>query len=133
MGTFRPIVVDDIADHEMHHERFRVEPETWNRIQAAERVIAIGTTVVRTLETVAATGRIEGSTDLFIKRRFDWKAVDVLLTNFHVPRSSLLVLVDAFVGDRWRAIYHEALREGYRFLSFGDCMLLSRDGSAATR
>ena len=75
---------------------------------------------------MAATGLLEGSTDLFIHRGFDWKVVDVLMTNFHVPRSSLLVMIDAFVGPRWRDLYETALDEGYRFLSFGDAMLLTR-------
>ncbi len=126
LGTFRPINTESVLDHEMHRETYRVTPETWKRIEEAERVVAIGTTTVRTLESVAATGRLEGSTDLYIHRGFDWQVVDVLLTNFHVPRSSLLVMIDAFVGPRWRDIYRTALEEGYRFLSFGDAMLLHR-------
>ncbi len=130
LGTFRPISTDRIEDHEMHHERYRVDDETWRRITEARaggrRIVAVGTTVVRTLESVAGGGPLEGRTDLFIRRGHDWKVVDVLLTNFHVPRSSLLVLVDAFVGDRWRDLYAAALAEDYRFLSFGDCMLLAR-------
>ncbi len=126
LGTFRPMSTDSVLDHEMHHESYRVAPDTWEQIQRAERVVAIGTTTVRTLESVAATGRLEGSTDLFIHRGFDWKVVDVLMTNFHVPRSSLLVMIDAFVGQRWRDLYGTALDEGYRFLSFGDAMLLTR-------
>ncbi len=126
LGTFRPITAERVEDHEMHAERYVVDRHVWERIRAAERVIAVGTTVVRTLESVAATGRLDGETSLFIHRGFRWQVVDVLLTNFHVPRSSLLVLVDALVGDRWRSIYDEALREGYRFLSFGDAMLLER-------
>ncbi len=126
LGTFRPITADRVADHEMHAERYVVRPEAWDRVRAAERVVAVGTTVVRTLESVAATGELEAETSLFIRRGYPWRVVDVLLTNFHVPRSSLLVLVDAFVGDRWRPIYDEARTEGYRFLSFGDAMLLER-------
>ena len=126
LGTFRPITADRVTDHEMHAERYLVDPEVWARIEAAERVVAVGTTVVRTLESVAASGRLGGDTSLFIRRGFPWRVVDVLLTNFHVPRSSLLVLVDAFVGPRWRRLYAEALAEGYRFLSFGDAMLLER-------
>lgn len=129
LGTFRPITVDRIADHQMHGEAYAVEPDTWAAIEGAERVVAVGTTVVRTLESVAASGRLADRTELFIRRGFDWQVVDVLLTNFHVPRSSLLVLVDAFVGDRWRDIYTEALDDGYRFLSFGDAMLLERDSA----
>ncbi len=130
LGTFRPISTDSIEDHEMHHERYQIDSATWDRIVAARdrgsRIVAVGTTVVRTLEAAALTGDLTGSTDLFIRRGHDWRLVDVLLTNFHVPRSSLLVLVDAFIGERWRDLYTTALAEGYRFLSFGDCMLLAR-------
>ncbi len=130
LGTFRPISTDLIDDHEMHCERYRVDPATWDRLVEAcargDRLVAVGTTVVRTLESVALTGELDASTDLFIRRGHTWRMVDVLLTNFHVPRSSLLVLVDAFVGERWRRLYATALAEHYRFLSFGDCMLLAR-------
>ncbi|MDH4279526.1 MAG: tRNA preQ1(34) S-adenosylmethionine ribosyltransferase-isomerase QueA [Acidimicrobiia bacterium] len=130
LATFRPISTDRIDDHEMHHERYRVDPAVWERLIEARdrggRLVAVGTTVVRTLESAAITGELEGSTDLFIRRGHEWRMVDVLLTNFHVPRSSLLVLVDAFIGERWRELYVTALAEGYRFLSFGDCMLLVR-------
>ena len=87
-------------------------------------MLAVGTTVVRALESWAATGCVAGRTDLFIRRGFEFRVVDRLLTNFHVPRSSLLVLVDAFVGPRWRELYAEALADDYRFLSLGDAMLL---------
>lgn len=126
LGTFRPITAERIDDHDMHAEQYAISPQAWERIRAAERVVAVGTTVVRTLESAAKLGRLDGDTSLFIRRGFDWQVVDVLLTNFHVPRSSLLVLVDAFVGDRWRELYEIAIDEGYRFLSFGDCMLLER-------
>ncbi len=126
IGTFKPITADRIDDHHMHAETYRLDPAAWDRIQAAERVVAVGTTVVRTLESAARTGRLEGDTELFINRGFEWQVVDVLLTNFHVPKSSLLVLVDAFVGPRWRSVYDEALAGDYRFLSLGDAMLLDR-------
>jgi S-adenosylmethionine:tRNA ribosyltransferase-isomerase len=126
LGTFRPITADLIEDHDMHAEEYAVTEDTWDRIRSAERVVAVGTTVVRTLESVAATGQLAGDTSLFIRRGFDWQVVDVLMTNFHVPRSSLLVLVDALIGDRWESIYKTALDEQYRFLSFGDAMLLER-------
>ncbi len=141
LGTFRPISTDRVEDHHMHTERYRVTEAAWERIQATRsaggRIVAIGTTTVRTLESAAATGQLEGDTELFIHRGFDWRVVDVLLTNFHVPRSSLLVMIDAFVGDSsaasdssarpaWRDVYATALAEGYRFLSFGDAMLLAR-------
>ena len=89
----------------------------------------MGTTVVRALESAAARDELEGRTDLFIHRPYPFQVVDVLLTNFHLPRSSLLVLVDAFAGPRWRELYDLALAEGYRFLSFGDAMLLAREGA----
>ena len=127
IGTFRPITVDRPENHVMHEERYRVPLETWDACRRAERVIAVGTTTVRSLETVAATGKLEGRSSLFIHGRYDFEVVDLLMTNFHLPRSSLLLLVDAFYGPRWRALYDEALDSGYRFLSFGDAMLLGRD------
>jgi S-adenosylmethionine:tRNA ribosyltransferase-isomerase len=124
LGTFRPIAAARVEDHHMHAERYRVPAATMAACDAAERVIAIGTTTVRSLEAVADTGELEGRTDLFIHRGRPFAVVDALVTNFHQPRSSLLVLVDAFVGPRWRGLYDAALREGYRFLSFGDAMFL---------
>jgi S-adenosylmethionine:tRNA ribosyltransferase-isomerase len=130
LGTFRPMTVPRVEDHHMHDERYRVPETTLKACREARqhggRVVAVGTTAVRALESAAATGRLEGRTELFIHRPFDWRVVDGLLTNFHLPRSSLLVLVDAFVGRRWRDLYSVALAEGYRFLSFGDAMLLER-------
>ncbi len=128
LGTFRPISTADIADHVMHEERFSVPAETWQACQDARRVIAIGTTTVRALESAAAFGRASGSTGLYLTPGSEFAVVDVLLTNFHLPRSSLLVLVEAFAGPHWRDLYAEALDAGYRFLSFGDAMLLGRDG-----
>ena len=128
MGTFRPMTAPKVDDHHMHAERYRVPPGTLaacEQVRAAGgRVVAVGTTSVRALETAALSGRLEGRTELFIHRPWQWRLVDVLMTNFHLPRSSLLVLVDAFVGPRWRELYGTALAEGYRFLSFGDAMLL---------
>ena len=129
IGTFRPLVVDDVADHVMHEERYEVPPSTWEACLTAERVVAIGTTTVRALESVAATGNLAGRTDLFLTPGHDFAAVDLLLTNFHLPRSSLLVLVEAFAGPQWRELYATALEQGYRFLSFGDAMLLARGGA----
>lgn len=135
LGTFRPITAERVEDHPMHAERYRIPADTAERVQAqvaARRaggggaVVAVGTTVVRALESWAATGSPEGATELFIRHPYPFAVVDRLLTNFHVPRSSLLVLVHALVGDRWRDLYTEALHDGYRFLSFGDAMLLSR-------
>ena len=126
LGTFAPIRAEHVEDHIVHTERYVIPETTVHAVGRAQRVIAVGTTVVRTLESWAATGRSEGPTDLFIRRGHQFALVDVLLTNFHVPRSSLLVLVDAFIGDRWRDLYATALERGYRFLSFGDAMLLER-------
>ncbi len=126
LGTFRPILVDDIAEHQMHGEQFLVTPEVLEACQAATRVIAIGTTTVRALESAATFGLGEGTTELFISPGYEWKLVDVLFTNFHQPRSSLLVMLASFAGPRWRDIYAEALRERYRFLSFGDAMMVRR-------
>lgn len=126
-GTFRPITAADVEDHQMHAERYHIRPEVMQACAEARRVIAIGTTVVRALESAAPSGQSEGSTDLFIRRGHRFAVVDILFTNFHVPRSSLLVLVDAFVGPRWRELYEVALGRNYRFLSFGDAMLLRRD------
>ena len=86
----------------------------------------MGTTSVRALESAAARGELEGRTDIFIHGGFNWQIVDLLMTNFHMPRTTLLMMIDAFVGDRWRQLYDEALRADYRFLSFGDAMLLDR-------
>jgi S-adenosylmethionine:tRNA ribosyltransferase-isomerase len=136
MGTFRPMTADKVEDHHMHAERYRVPAETQAACDAARagggRVIAVGTTTVRALESAALSGRAEGRTELFIHRPWRWRAVDVLMTNFHLPRSSLLVLVDAFVGPRWRELYATALAEGYRFLSFGDAMWLARTAPGAS-
>jgi len=131
LATFRPVTAERAEDHVMHAERYRVPAATMAACRAAERVVAVGTTTVRALESAAATGRLEGRTDLFIRRGFRFEVVDALLTNFHLPRSSLLLLVDAFIGDRWRTLYDIALRDGYRFLSFGDAMFIPRRGPAA--
>jgi S-adenosylmethionine:tRNA ribosyltransferase-isomerase len=126
LDTFRPITAASVETHPMHSEAYVVPLETWAACQAAQRVIAVGTTVVRALEATARSGVLAGRTDLFIRRGFDFQVVDVLLTNFHLPRTTLLAMIDAFIGPRWRDLYALALAEGYRFLSFGDCMLLER-------
>jgi S-adenosylmethionine:tRNA ribosyltransferase-isomerase len=134
LDTFRPITADRIEDHHMHTEAYRVPEETWAVVTAARAagrdVIAVGTTVVRALESAAARGSLAGRTDLFLHAGSRFAVVDRLLTNFHTPRSSLLVLVEAFVGPRWRRLYAEALAGDYRFLSFGDAMLLTRGEGA---
>jgi S-adenosylmethionine:tRNA ribosyltransferase-isomerase len=128
LGTFRPITADDVSDHVMHEERYDVPEPTWQACAEARRVVAVGTTTVRALESAAATGVLSGRTGLFLAPGSPFAVVDVLLTNFHLPRSSLLVLVEAFAGPHWRGLYATALAEGYRFLSFGDAMLLGRSG-----
>ena len=126
LDTFRPISAERLDDHRMHTEYYRVPPEAREAIARAGRVVAVGTTVVRALETWAATGEASGHSGLFIRRPYPWRVVDGLMTNFHLPRSTLLCLLDAFVGPRWRALYDTALEHGYRFLSFGDAMLVRR-------
>jgi S-adenosylmethionine:tRNA ribosyltransferase-isomerase len=126
LDTFRPIGADAVEDHVMHTEQYAVPGATWEACQAAGRVIAVGTTVVRALESAARTGALSGRTDLFIHGDYDFQVVDVLLTNFHQPRSSLLVLLAAFAGPRWRDLYELALADGYRFLSLGDAMIVNR-------
>lgn len=125
LDTFRPVMVDALDDHTMHSERYSVPDETAALVAEAKRVVAVGTTTVRALESAARFGP-SGATSLFIRDPFEFHAVDVLLTNFHMPKSTLLVMIDAFVGSRWRNLYAEALETNYRFLSFGDAMLLDR-------
>ena len=126
LDTFKPVSVDDPSRHVMHSERYRVPAEVMQQCRQARRVVAIGTTSVRALESAAVSGELQGRTRLFITRPFDWKVVDLMMTNFHLPRTTLLMMIDAFVGERWRRLYDIALAEGYRFLSFGDAMLLDR-------
>jgi S-adenosylmethionine:tRNA ribosyltransferase-isomerase len=126
LDTFRPIAVDNVAEHRMHTERYSVPAATWDAVERASRVIAVGTTSVRALESAAGRRELSGRTDLFIRRPYAFAVVDVLLTNFHLSRSSLLVLVDAFIGPRWRELYTIAINEHYRMLSFGDAMLVAR-------
>jgi len=126
LDTFQPISTSDPRHHPMHTERYRVPPATMEAARRAERVVAVGTTAVRALESAAARGRLEGRTDLFIHRGFEWQVVDLLMTNFHLPRTTLLMMIDAFVGARWRRLYATALAADYRVLSFGDAMLLDR-------
>jgi S-adenosylmethionine:tRNA ribosyltransferase-isomerase len=126
LDTFRPINVDDPRRHRIHTERYRVPAETLAQCRSAKRVVAVGTTSVRALESAATRGELAGRTDIFIHRGYEWQVVDLLLTNFHMPRTTLLMMIDAFVGDRWRSLYEAAIVENYRFLSFGDAMLLDR-------
>ena len=113
----------------MHTEHYRVPDEAARTVGDAERVVAVGTTVVRTLESWTATGVREGGSDLFIRPGYSWRVVDVLLTNFHLPRSTLLAMVMSFAGEELvREAYEVAVRERYRFFSFGDAMLLVGGG-----
>ena len=126
LDTFQPISTENPLDHPMHTERYRVPPETTQACNDARRVVAVGTTAVRALESAARSGESSGRTDLFIHSGFDWQVVDVMMTNFHLPKTTLLMMIDAFVGSRWRSLYETALEGDYRFLSFGDAMLLDR-------
>jgi S-adenosylmethionine:tRNA ribosyltransferase-isomerase len=130
-GTFQPVRVESIADHRMHSEWFEVPQATVDAIAACTgRVVAVGTTTLRALESAARGGRLEAGareTDIFITPGFEFRVVDTLLTNFHLPKSTLLMLVSAFAGfERIRALYAHAVRERYRFFSYGDAMLLDR-------
>jgi S-adenosylmethionine:tRNA ribosyltransferase-isomerase len=125
LDTFRPLATETLEEHELHGERYSVRPEAWERIEAAERVLAVGTTSVRVLETVARGAPLEGRTQLFVTPGFRFERVDALLTNFHLPRSTLLALVMAFAGvEETRRLYRLAIDERYRFYSFGDAMLI---------
>ena len=134
-GTFLPMRADDVAEHQMHSEWFECPAETAAKIKHTKanggRVVAVGTTVVRTLESVVQqTGDVQahsGDTDIFIYPGFEWQVVDALITNFHLPESTLIMLVAAFVGkDRILAAYNEAVSQEYRFFSYGDAMFLER-------
>jgi S-adenosylmethionine:tRNA ribosyltransferase-isomerase len=125
LDTFRPISAGDLDEHGLHSERYVVRPEAWERIRAAERVLAVGTTTVRVLESVASNNLLQGRTSLFIRPGHEFRRVDALLTNFHLPRSTLLALVMAFAGvEETRELYRLAIEERYRFYSFGDAMLI---------
>jgi S-adenosylmethionine:tRNA ribosyltransferase-isomerase len=125
LDTFRPVAAETLDAHALHGERYHVEPAAWRRIAAADRVLAVGTTTVRVLETIARTGELRGRTSLFVKPPFAFQRVDALLTNFHLPRSTLLALVMAFAGEeQTRELYRVAVSERYRFYSFGDAMLI---------
>ena len=125
LDTFRPLTTATLEAHELHGERYTVRPEAWKRIEAAERVLAVGTTTVRVLETVASNKVLQGRTSLFVTPGFTFRRVDALLTNFHLPRSTLLALVMALAGiEETRRLYRLAVDERYRFYSFGDAMLI---------
>lgn len=125
LDTFRPVTAETLDEHELHSERYEVGEEAWTRIAAAPHVTAVGTTTVRVLESVARGAPLTGRTELFVTPGFDFRRVDSLVTNFHLPRSSLLALVMAFAGvEETRRLYETAIEERYRFYSFGDAMLI---------
>jgi S-adenosylmethionine:tRNA ribosyltransferase-isomerase len=123
-GTFQPVRVDEVEQHRMHKERYRISREAMDAL-GGRRVLAVGSTSLRALESAARSGKLEGDTDLFITPGFEFKVVKRLLTNFHLPRSTLLMLVCALAGkERIFEAYHHAIRRGYRFFSYGDAMLI---------
>jgi S-adenosylmethionine:tRNA ribosyltransferase-isomerase len=125
LDTFRPVAVEDLTEHRLHGERYSVSEPARDRIRAAPHVVAVGTTTVRVLETLARGGPLVGRTDLFVVPGFQFRRVNSLLTNFHLPRSTLLALVMAFAGvEETRELYRLAIAERYRFYSFGDAMLI---------
>ena len=125
LDTFRPLQAERVDDHRIHGERYEVAGPAWERIRGAERVLAVGTTTVRTLETLVRGAPLAGRTELFITPGFEFRRVDHLLTNFHLPRSTLLALVMAFAGvEETRRLYELAIEQRYRFYSFGDAMLI---------
>ena len=125
LDTFRPVTAERLAEHRLHSERYAVRGEAWTRIEAAPHVTAVGTTTVRVLESLARGAPLAGRTELFVTPGFEFRRVDSLVTNFHLPRSSLLALVMAFAGaEETRRLYELAIEERYRFYSFGDAMLI---------
>ncbi len=125
LDTFRPLNVETLEEHELHGEQYSVAPEAWERIRTAPSVLAVGTTTVRVLESVARGAPLSGRTSLFVTPGFEFRRVDRLLTNFHLPRSTLLALVMAFAGvEETRELYRLAIAERYRFYSFGDALLV---------
>ena len=131
-GTFQPVKTENIAEHQMHSEWYNVPAATQQAIAECRargaRVVAVGTTSVRTLESWARSGQVTGDTNIFITPGFDFKVVDALITNFHLPKSSLMMLVSAFAGHAHiMALYRHAIAQQYRFFSYGDAMLLVRE------
>ena len=141
IGTFEPVKVEDVAAHRMHAERYEIAPEAAERLNEAQaagrKIVSVGTTSVRTLESAIEGGRFaagRGETSIFITPGYRFQAVDRLLTNFHLPESTLLMLVSAFAGmNTIRRAYEEAVRERYRFFSYGDCMFLTRRADSQVR
>jgi len=128
LDTFKPISAENPLDHVIHSEYYNVSQEVMDACASASRVIAVGTTATRAIESVATRGELSGRTNLFITPGYEWKHVDAMLTNFHLPRTSLLLMIESFVGEKWRTLYEVAIAEKYRFLSFGDAMFIERTG-----
>ncbi len=129
VGTFMPVRTERLEDHRMHAEYYSVPPEAARIVEGSSRVVAAGTTAARALETWSANGEAEGESKLFVYPGYRWLAVDTLLTNFHLPRSTLLAMVMSFGGEELvREAYRTAVRERYRFYSFGDAMVLLDGG-----
>lgn len=128
IGTFAPIKTENILEHKMHSEFYEVSEETWNKIQAAKkegkRIIGVGSTSTRVLESVANSGELQGETDIFIYPGYKFQVINGMITNFHLPKSSLIVMISALLGEsRVQTIYKEAIKEKYRFYSYGDACL----------
>jgi S-adenosylmethionine:tRNA ribosyltransferase-isomerase len=125
LGTFQPIHVEQIEDHQMHYETYSIHADEWKKVASARRVLGIGTTSVRTIESVSHSGKLSGETNLFIYPGYEFRRVNAMLTNFHLPRTSLLLLVCALAGKELTlAAYRHAVEQSYRFFSYGDCMLI---------
>jgi len=125
LGTFQPLHEETVEAAKLHSEHYRIPEQTAAQIRAARRVVAVGTTAVRTIETAARTGQPEGETDIFLYPGAEFRAIGAMLTNFHLPRTSLLLLVCAFAGtDLTQEAYRHAVESRYRFYSYGDCMLI---------
>ena len=125
LGTFQPVHTENVEEHRLHAEHYEIPAESLVTMHAAKRIVAVGTTSVRTIETYARTHAATGETELFIYPGFEFRMVGALLTNFHLPKSSLLLLVCAFAGREFVLdAYRHAVETGYRFYSYGDCMLI---------
>jgi S-adenosylmethionine:tRNA ribosyltransferase-isomerase len=130
LDTFKPIDVVDPLQHRMHTEYYRVPSATWEACRTVHdsggSVVAVGTTATRALESAASTGQLSGRTSLYITPGFEWRVVDKMMTNFHMPRTTLIMMIYSMIGERWRKLYDHAIEQRYRMLSFGDAMLLDR-------
>jgi S-adenosylmethionine:tRNA ribosyltransferase-isomerase len=125
LGTFQPVEREDFENHQLHFERYSITEADWAEIESARRVVAVGTTSVRTIESAARLGTLSGSTNLFLYPGCEFLRAGAMLTNFHLPGTSLLLLVCAFAGTEFAlAAYRHAVAERYRFFSYGDCMLV---------